>query len=68
MGWWNKDPEPRMGGGRRPKKKIVTLPILMVEAVIDVPKGTSDGSPGVQEVFESLYFKLLMSCEQCSNG
>ena len=38
---------------QRPKKKV-TAPILMAEMVIDVPKGTSDGSPGVQDVFESL--------------
>ena len=30
----------------------------MAEVVIDVPKGTSDGSPGVQDVFESLYWLL----------
>ena len=36
------------------KKKIVTSPILMAEVVVDMPKGTSDGSPGVQDVFESL--------------
>jgi hypothetical protein len=44
------------GGGVRPKaeKIIVTSPILMAEVVVDVPKGTSDGSPGVQYVFESL--------------
>ena len=43
-------------GGVRPKaeKKIVTSPILMAEVVVDVPKRTSDGSPGVQDVFESL--------------
>jgi len=46
-GWW---------GGVRPKaeKKIVTSPILMAEVVVDVPKGTSDGSPGVRHVFEAL--------------
>ena len=26
-----------------------------VEVVIDMPKGTLDGSPGVQDVFESLW-------------
>ena len=43
-------------GGVRPKaeKKNVTSPILMAEVVIDVPKGTSDGSTGVQVVFELL--------------
>ena len=43
-------------GGVQPKaeKKIVTSRILMAEVVIDVLKGTSDGSPGVQDVFESL--------------
>ena len=43
-------------GGVRPKaeKKKVTTPILMAEVVVDVPKGTLDGSPGVQDVFESL--------------
>ena len=49
-GWRNEDPEPRVGGrGVRPKaeKKIVTPPVLM-------PKGTSGGSPGVQDVFEVL--------------
>ena len=49
-GWRNEDPEPRVGGGgsgRRLKKKIVTSPILMVEVVVDVPKGTLDGSTGV---------------------
>ena len=47
---------PNQGGesGQRPKKKKVTLPIWMVEVVIDMPKGTSDGSPGVQDVFELL--------------
>jgi len=47
-GWRNEDPEPRVGGGgsgRRP---------LMAEVVVDAPRGTSDGSPGVQDVFESL--------------
>ena len=56
-GWRNEDPEPRVRGGGRPaegRKKKVTTPILMVEVVIDVPKETSDGSPGVQDVFESL--------------
>ena len=56
-GWRNEDPEPRVGGGGvQPKaeKKIVTSPILMAEVVVDVPKRTSDGSPGVQDVFESL--------------
>ena len=43
-------------GGVWPKagKKKVTSPILMVKVVVDVPKGTSDGSPGVQDAFESL--------------
>ena len=41
-------------GGSKAEKKIVTSPILMVKVVVDVPKGTSDGSPGVQDVFESL--------------
>jgi hypothetical protein len=36
------------------EKKKVTSPILMAEVVIDVPKGTLDGFPGVQYVFESL--------------
>jgi len=55
-GWRNEDPEPRVGGGVRPKaqKTIVTSPIFMAEVVVDVPKGTWDGSPGVQDVFESL--------------
>ena len=56
-GWRNEDPEPRVGGGGGPaegRKKIVTSPILMAEVVVDVPKRTSDGSPGVQDVFESL--------------
>ena len=47
-GWRNEDPEPRVGGeGGLAEKKIVTSPILMAEVVVDVPKGTSDGSPGV---------------------
>ena len=43
-------------GGVWPKaeKKKVTSPILMAEVIVDVPKGTSDGSPGVQDVLESL--------------
>ena len=42
-------------GGVRPKaKKKVTSPILIAEVVVDVPKGTSDGSTGVQVVFELL--------------
>ena len=43
-------------GGVQPKaeKKIVTSPILMAEVVVDVPKGTLDGSPGFQDVFEWL--------------
>ena len=45
-------------GGRgvrlKAEKNIVTSPILMAEVVVDVPKGTSDGSPGVQDVFELL--------------
>jgi hypothetical protein len=50
------------GGGRlKANKKIVTSPILMAEVVVDVPKKTSDNSPKVQDVFESLYFKLLVS-------
>ena len=56
-GWWNEDPKPRVGGGGvwpKAKKKKVTSPILMVKVVVDVPKGTSDGSPGVQDAFESL--------------
>ena len=55
-GWRNEDPEPRVRGGcpAEGQKKKVTTPILMVEVVIDVPKGTLDGSPGVQDVFESL--------------
>jgi hypothetical protein len=40
----------------------------VAEVVIDVPKETSDGSPGVQDVFELLYFKLLVSHKRCSNG
>jgi len=32
----------------------VTSPILMAEVVVDMPKGTSDGSPGVQDVLELL--------------
>ena len=55
--WRNEDPEPRVGvRGVQPKaeKKIVTSPILMVKVVVDVPKGTSDGSPGVRDMFESL--------------
>ena len=43
------------GGVQAKAEKInVTLPILMVEVVVDVTKGTLDGSPGVQDVFESL--------------
>jgi len=56
-GWRNEDPEPRVGGrGVRPKaeKIIVTSPILMAEVFVDAPKGTSDGSPRVQGVFEWL--------------
>ena len=56
-GWRNEDPEPRVGGGGvQPKaeKKKVTSPILMAEVVVDVPKGTLDGSTGVRDVFESL--------------
>ena len=55
-GWQNEDPEPRVGGGVWPKaeKKIVTSLILMAEVVVDMPKGTSDGSPGVQDVLKSL--------------
>ena len=41
----------RGGVWPKAKKKIVTPPILMAEVVVDVPKGTSDGSPGVQDVF-----------------
>ena len=39
--------------GVRPKaeKKKVTPPIVMVEVVIGVPKGTSEGFPEVQDVF-----------------
>ena len=44
----------RGGGLAEGQKKIVTSPILMVEVVVDVPKGTSDGSPGVQDVFKLL--------------
>ena len=45
--WW--------GGVRlKAKKIIVTAPVLMVEVVVDVLKGALDGSPGVQDVFESL--------------
>jgi len=50
--WRNEDPEPRVGGGAA-EKKIVTSPILMAEVVVEAPKGTLDGSPGVQDVFES---------------
>ena len=53
-GWRNEDPEPRVGGGGPAERKIVTSPILMAEVVVDVPKGTSDGSPGVQDVLELL--------------
>ena len=35
-------------------KKKVTSPILMVKVAIDMPKGTLDGSPGVQDAFELL--------------
>ena len=52
-GWQNEDPEPRVRGGEGRKKKV-TAPILMAEVVIDMPKETSDGSPRVQDVFESL--------------
>ena len=50
-------PNQGLEGGVQPKaeKKKVTPPILMAEVVVDVPKGTSDGSPGVQDVFESLW-------------
>ena len=39
-------PNQGLEGGVRPKaeKKIVTSPILMVEVVVEVPKGTLDGS------------------------
>ena len=49
-------PNQGLEGGVWPKaeKKIVTSPILMAEVVVDVPKGTLDGSPGVQGVFELL--------------
>jgi hypothetical protein len=59
-----------VGGGVWPKaeKEIVTSLILKMKVVVDVPKETLDGFPGAQDVFESLYFKLLMSCEQCLNG
>ena len=52
--------EPRVGGGVRPKteKKLVTSPILMVEVVIDMPEGTSAGSPGVQDMFQCLKLKM----------
>jgi hypothetical protein len=42
--------------GFRPKaeKIIVTSPILIAEVVVDVPKETSDRSPGAQDVFELL--------------
>ena len=52
-GWRNEDPEPR-GCPAEGRKKKVTTPILTAEVVVDVPKETSDGSPGVQDVFESL--------------
>jgi len=45
-GWWNVDPEPRVGGGesgRRPKKKV-TSQILMEEVVTDAPEGTWESS------------------------
>ena len=44
------------GGEVRPKaeKKIVTSPIFLAKVVIDMPKGTLDSSPGVQDVFELL--------------
>jgi hypothetical protein len=58
----------REGVWPKAEKKIVTSLILMVEVVVDVPKGTSDGFLGVQDVFELLYFKLLMCHKQCSNG
>ena len=54
---WGSQTKGQGGGwGVQPKaeKNKVTTPILMVEVVIDVPKGTLDGSPGVQDVFESL--------------
>ena len=56
-GWRNEDPAPRVGRGVvRPKaeKKKVTSPILIAEVVVDVPKGTLDGSTGVRDVFELL--------------
>jgi hypothetical protein len=44
-----------VSGKSRPKaKKNCDLSILMAKVVVDVPKGTSDGSPGVQDVFELL--------------
>ena len=46
-----------LGGGvsgRRPKKKKVTAPILMAEVVVRNFGFASDGSPGVQGVFELL--------------
>ena len=42
------------GGLAKGRKKKVTSPILMVKVVVDMPKGTLDGSPGVQDAFESL--------------
>ena len=48
-------PHQGLEGGVRPKaEKKVTSPILMAEVVVDVPKRTSDGSTGVQVVFELL--------------
>ena len=40
-------PNQGLEGGVQPKaeKKNVTSPILMAEVVVDVPKGTLDGSP-----------------------
>ena len=35
------------------EKKVIS-PILMAEVVVDMPNGTSDGSTGVQDVFELL--------------
>jgi len=42
----------RGGGPAEGRKKKVTSPILMAKVGIDVPKGTSDGSPGVRDVIQ----------------
>ena len=53
--------EPRVGGGFWPKaeKIIVTFLISMAEVVINVSKGTTDGSARVQDIFDLPQLLLL---------